>query len=96
MKKDFKNFKDYNENGSSLEDPARAENSNENGVSIGTATNSKYIRLRDFPSPKAAVITYLANGDKAEIIERGTNYYKVKVEATGEIGYVDIKYFKED
>lgn len=91
MEEKTEEIKEENSQAPADEEPKETEK-----PKTGRAANSKFIRLRNAPSANASVVTLLADGDEAEILEQIGQYYKVKVCTTDEIGYIAATHFKED
>lgn len=82
---------EFNSQASTDEKPRRSENS----IKTGKVVNTKYATLRRMPSANAQAVASLRFGDKAEIIEEITGFYKIKT-SKGLIGYISSNYFKEE
>lgn len=78
------------------QNPTREDSYGSRKPATGSAINSKYVRVREAPSSKAAVVTFMAEGDTADILGARLNYYKIRVHKTNEVGYISSEYFKEE
>lgn len=80
------------------EKPKKEENSRKSKTKTGSIVNTKFVRLRKFPSQSAQVLSVLTESNTIEILEKTSGYYQVKVNIIGKdvIGYVSEDYLKED
>lgn len=59
----------------------------------GIVANASCVKLRGVPTLTGDVLRYLDNGDQVEILERLSNFYRVRV--NGIVGYISSKFCKE-
>lgn len=61
----------------------------------GKVVNGKQVRVRKMPSQSSDVVTLLAAGETAEILERLPGWYKIQIPSKGITGYIASNYFQE-